>query len=187
MRTENTNSDFIREQPSTMSAAEVVEKGKAAALKFDASFVSKVRRRAVASGTHAKTPSRAARDTSAAPSHGSIKPVKSKAQFVRGLPSNTPAKEVVAQAKAAGISITENHVYGVRAGDKRAKTKSGARSNTSKAAAAAASTVNGSASAPKVSAGAEALLKAVAAEIGLGNAIELLRSERARVRGLIGG
>jgi len=106
---------------------------------------------------------------------------------VRGLPSNTPAKEVVAQAKAAGISITENHVYGVRAGDKRAKTKSGARSNTSKAAAAAASTVNGSASAPKVSAGAEALLKAVAAEIGLGNAIELLRSERARVRGLIGG
>jgi len=187
MRTEKTRSDFIREQPSTMSAVEVVEKGKAAGLKFDASLVGKARRRAVTQGAHAKTSTTAARSTSASPSRGSKKPVKSKAEFVRGLPSNTPAKEVVTQAKAAGISITEHHVYGVRAADKRTKTKSAARSNTSKPAAAAASIVNGSSSAPKVSAGAEALLRAVAAEIGLGNAIELLQRERARVRGLIGG
>ena len=51
----------------------------------------------------------------------------------------------------------------------------------------AAAVVHGSASAPKVSTKAEILLKAIAAEIGLGNAIAVLQSERARVRELIGG
>jgi hypothetical protein len=187
MRAEKTSSDFIREQPPTMSAAEVVEKGKATGFKFDASLVGKVRRRALSKGAHAKTRA-AARSTSTATSPGSMKPVKSKAEFVRGLPSSTPAKEVVAKAKATGISITETYIYGVRAADRRAKKKkSAAKSNASKAAVTAAAIVNGSASPPRVSAKAEALLKAVAAEIGLGNAIEVLQSERARVRGLIGG
>ncbi len=42
MKTEKTSSDFIREQPATTSAAEVVEKGKAAGFTFDASLVGKV-------------------------------------------------------------------------------------------------------------------------------------------------
>jgi hypothetical protein len=187
MKAEKTSSDFIREQPRTMSAAEVVEKGKAAGLKFDPSLVGKVRRRALSNGAHAKTTRTAARSTSTTPSPRSMKPVKSKAEFVRTLPSSTPAKEVVAKAKAAGISITETHIYGVRAADRRAKKKSAAKSNASKPAVTGAAIVNGPTSAPKVSAKAESLLKAVAAEIGLGNAIEVLQSERARVRGLIGG
>jgi hypothetical protein len=192
MKTEKTSSDFIREQPPTTSAAEVVEKGKAAGFTFDASLVGKVRRRTLSNASHGRTRRTAARSPSTAPSPRSRKPVTSKAEFVRTLPSSTPAKEVVAKARAAGISITENHVYSVRSVDKRAKKKSSAKSHAPKpavtaAAVTAASVVNGSASAPKVSAKAESLLKAVAAEIGLGNAIAILQSERARVRGLIGG
>jgi hypothetical protein len=187
MRAEKTSSDFIREQPQTMSAAEVVEKGNAGGFTFDVSFVGKVRRRALSNGVHAKATRTAARSTSTTPSRRSMKPVKSKAEFVRTLPSSTPAKEVVAKAKAAGISITETHIYGVRSADRRAKKKSAAKSNASKPAVTAAAIVNGPTSAQKVSAKAESLLKAVAAEIGLGNAIEVLQSERARVRGLIGG
>jgi hypothetical protein len=186
MRAEKTRSDFIREQPQTMSAAEVVEKGKAAGFPFDASLVGKVRRRALSNGAHAKATGTAAGSTSTTASRRSRKPVKSKAEFVRTLPSSTPAKEVVAKAKAAGISITETHIYGVRSADRRAKKRSAAKSTASKPAMAAAAIVNGPTSAPKINAKAESLLKAVAAEIGLGNAIEVLQSERARVRGLIG-
>ena len=39
---------------------------------------------------------------------------------------------------------------------------------------------------PSVNSNAETLLKAVAAEIGLGNAIEILLGERARVTAVIG-
>lgn len=188
MRTENTSSEIIREQPSTISPAKVVEKGKASRLKFDGSLVGKARRRVGPSGAHhRKTPGTAAKSTSAAASHGSKKPAKSKIEFVRGLPSNTPAKEVVAQAKAAGMSVTESYIYSVRSADRRAKRTSSGKSNAAKRAVTAASSTKGATPSPKVSAGVEALLKAVAAEIGLGRAIELLQSERARVRGLIGG
>jgi hypothetical protein len=187
MRAKKASSASIRKQPLTMSAAADVDKADAGGVAFDASKVGRAPRRAAANGTHAKTARTAARRTAGVARGASTKPVESKADFVRRLPSNTPAKEVVAQAKAAGISITENHVYGVRAADKRAKRKAAAKVDTSRPATAAASMVNGSSSAPKVSARAEALLKAVAAEIGLGRAIELLQSERARVRALIGG
>jgi len=185
MKDKKTNSDSVREQPQTTSAAEGVEKSKAAGSTLDASLAGKVRRRAPTDG-HAKT-ARSARRTSTAPSPRSTKPVQSKAEFVRTLPSSTPAKEVVAKAKAAGVSLTENHVYSVRSVDKRAKKKGAAKGNAPKPAVIAAAVVIGSASAPKVSTTAEMLLKAVGAEIGLGNAIAVLQSERARVRELLGG
>src|ERR1700690_2299953 len=100
MRIEKPSSEIIRDHPSSPGPAKVVEKGKASGRKFDSSLVGKARRRAAASGPHAKMPTTAARSTSAAPSHGSKKPVKSKVEFVRGLPSSTPAKAVVAQANA---------------------------------------------------------------------------------------
>lgn len=181
MKAEKTSSDFIREQPQTMSATEVVEKGKAAGFRFDASLVSKVRRRALSGASHRKTRKAAARP--GVPS----KPVQSKAQFVRKFPSSTPAKEIVAKAKAAGISIAVDHVYSVRSADKQAKRKSATKSNGLKPAEPVAPVVHGSASAPKVSVKAEMLLRAAAAEIGLGNAIAVLQSERARVQGLISG
>lgn len=185
MKDKKTSSESVREQPRATSAAEVMEKSKAAGSTFDASVAGKLRRQAPKGG-HAKT-ARTARRTSPAPSLRSSKPVRSKAEFVRTLPSSTPAKEVVAIAKAAGISLTENHVYSVRSVDKRAKKKSAAKTNAPKPAVTAAAVVHGSATAPKVSTKAETFLKAIAAEIGLGNAIAVLQSERARVRELLGG
>jgi hypothetical protein len=185
MKDKKTSSESVREQPQATSAAEVVEKSKAAGSTYDGSIAGKVRRRGPKDG-HAKT-ARTARRTSTAPSLRSSKPVQSKAEFVRTLPSSTPANEVVAKAKAAGLPITKDYVYSVRSADKRAKKKRAAKSNTPKPAVTAEAVVHGSASAPKVSGKAEMLLKAVAAEIGLGNAIALLQRERARVRELLGG
>jgi hypothetical protein len=179
-------SDSLREQPRSPSVAQVVAgQGRAARSTFDVSATGKVRRRAPKDG-HAKT-ARTTRRTSTPPSPRSSKPVQSKAEFVRTLPSSTPAKEVVAKAKAAGVPITKDYVYSVRSADKRAKRNPAAKSNTPKPAVTAAAVVHGSATAPKVSTKAETLLKAIAAEIGLGNAIEVLQRERARVRELIGG
>ncbi|MGA7118484.1 MAG: hypothetical protein WBY94_00230 [Polyangiaceae bacterium] len=106
---------------------------------------------------------------------------------MRALPSSTPAKEVVAKAKAAGLPITKDYVYSVRSADRRIKRKSAVKSIAAKPELTAAAVVHGSEAVPKVSTKAESLLKAIAAEIGLGNAIAVLQRERARVRELIGG
>ena len=42
-----------------------------------------------------------------------------KAAFVRAIPDSVPAKEVVAKAKAAGITISEKHVYVIRSGARK--------------------------------------------------------------------
>jgi len=42
----------------------------------------------------------------------------SKSDFIRGLPRDTPAKEVVAKAKEAGMALTEAYVYAVRSASK---------------------------------------------------------------------
>jgi hypothetical protein len=171
-------SDFIRSQPTTMPVAEIVEKAKAQGLKFDASLVYKVRHRPGAKG---KTKTSATRKALTAMNGASKKPTPSKADFVRSLPSSTPAKQVVAKARAAGVSISETHVYGVRTADKAAKKKKAAKKTTSKPA-----VRNGGRSSTAVSS-AEELLRAVAAEIGLGRAIELLQGERARVHSILRG
>jgi hypothetical protein len=170
-----------------MSAAKAAEKGNVSGVKLVALSSGKARLRAVGNAAHAKTSRTVARSSSSRPSRGPTKPVESKAEFVRGLPSNAPAKEVVAQAEAAGLSVTESYVYSVRSADRRAKRTLAAKKNASKPAAATALIVHEAASAPKIRAGAEAVLVAAAAEIGLGKALEVLQSERARVRGLIGG
>src|SRR5688572_19721333 len=51
----------------------------------------------------------------------------SKADFVRSLPAETGAKDAVAKAKAAGVSLTESYFYNVRATDKSAKRKTARR------------------------------------------------------------
>lgn len=48
----------------------------------------------------------------------------SKARFVRGMPAEMPAKQVVEEAAKQGIKLSENHVYAVRSEAK--KTKKGA-------------------------------------------------------------
>jgi hypothetical protein len=51
----------------------------------------------------------------------SAKPTK--ASFVRGIPSSVPAKEVVAKAKAAGMTLSEKHVYVIRSDAKKRSAK----------------------------------------------------------------
>src|SRR5690349_5986314 len=99
-----------------------------------------------------------------------------KSAFVRGLPPNMPAKEVVDKAKAEGMKISVAYVYSIRtaakAGARRAVGGLGDRS------------VKGlGGSGGRV----EDLLRAVAAELGLSRAIGLLQAEQAKVRAVLGG
>jgi hypothetical protein len=180
-------SDFIRAQPATLTPADIVAKGKAQGLKFGRSLVYMVRGAATAKKGVAK---KAITTTSAAPKTEAAKPTvtpaktKSKADFVRAYSSLSP-KEVVEKGKAEGVKFDARYVYRVRAMDKTARKAKRAASKMSTTTA-----VNGVASsdtpAVRPSSSAENLLRAVAAELGLGRAVEILQGERARVRGLMG-
>jgi hypothetical protein len=102
-----------------------------------------------------------------------------KADFVRSLPATTPAKEVVAKAKEAGMALTDMYVYNVRSTSK-ASAKKG---NGLKAPGKAIPHVVHKASTGEP---AEDLLKAIAAEIGLARAMTVLQAERDRVRAVLG-
>ena len=91
----------------------------------------------------------------------------SKAEFVRGLPPNMPAKQVVEKAKEAGLKLTTAYVYVIR---------SQARTGGKKTSAGAA---------PRASKDAEAKLIAAASEIGLSRSIEVLTREKERVLKLL--
>jgi len=173
-------SDFVRSQPLTLSASEVLAKAKAAGLKLTSQLVYKVRGTAKAKGK-AKQAVGAKKPAASPAAPASSKPPASKAAFVRGLPSSTPAKEVVKLAKAAGIKLGIYYVYNVRRAAKMAAKKS---RTASKSPASAPVAVTGGS---RASATAESLLKAVAAELGLGPALAILQGERARVRAVIGG
>jgi len=109
----------------------------------------------------------------------STKPSTSKAAFVRGLPASTPAKDVVEQAKAAGIKLGVSYVYNIRGAAKMA-----ARKKRAAAKSPAVSAVAGTGS-WSLSQHAETLLLAVAAEIGLAHALDLLHAERTRVHSIL--
>lgn len=100
----------------------------------------------------------------------STKPEKYKSDFILEHP-NLKAKDVVAQGKAAGFTLTEKYVYTIR---------SLARSRKEEGEARRAVAASGAGT------GAAGLLLAVAAEVGLGRAIELLQAERRRVVTMLG-
>jgi hypothetical protein len=173
-------SKFLRGIPPSVSAKDVLPQGKAAGLKIHVNQASKVEGRgdAATKKVAAKTISKPPKDATAE--------TKSKADFVRTYPSLS-AKEVVAKAAAEGIKLGWRYVYNVRASDKAPGRKKRA---PTKATIPTATAVNGAA--PSIAsavraASAEDLLRAVAAELGLGRAVEILAGERARVRTLIGG
>jgi hypothetical protein len=174
-------SDFVRSQPLTLSASEVLAKAKAAGLKLTSQLVYKVRGTAKAKG-NAKLAVGAKKPAPSLKVPAPSKPPASKAAFVRGLPSSTPAKDVVKLAKAAGIKLGIYYVYNVRRAAKLAAKKPRAASK-GPAVAAPVAVTGGS----RASTTAESLLKAVAAELGLGPALDILQGERARVRAVIGG
>lgn len=172
-------SDFIRSLPGTMSAADVVAKGKAAGVKFSPQLVYNVRGGAKAKKAPAKKTS-AAKRVSAPP-----KPAVSKAEFVRTRAHLSP-KEIVEDARAAGMKLDVAYVYNVR-GSSKAKgvvkatpTRVAARRSTERTAPPVVRPIT-------TAAKAEDLLRAVAAEVGLGRAIELLEAERARVHAVLRG
>ncbi len=109
-------------------------------------------------------------------------PNQTKADFVRSVDFNVPAKDVIAKAKAAGITLTDTYVYNVRGAAKAASNKAAAKPSAPVKAPVASPVPKSAASAGSV----ESLLKAVAAEIGLGRASEILAGERARVRAVLG-
>jgi hypothetical protein len=169
-----TKADFIRSQPATLSADDVVTKAKSAGLTIDRNLVYKVRGRLRSNGRSKKA--------STTTSGIAKRPQQSKADFVRANRNLSP-KEVAAKAKAAGIKLDVSYVYNVRGYDKSAgKKRATAKKTTSTPIA-----TNGTRSFSSVSTKAEALLKAVAAELGLGRAIEILVGERALVRAVIEG
>jgi hypothetical protein len=176
-KTTPNKSDFIRAQPATMSPADVIAKGKSEGVKFGRSLVYMVR-------SAATTKNGVSKKTSTAPTRTTPPKiaVKSKADFVRAHPSLS-AKEVVEKAKAEGIKLGWRYVYNVRTSDKTArKAKRAAKATTV--------SVNGavlSAAPPTVSSSAEDLLRAIAAELGLGRAVEILEGERARVQSILRG
>jgi hypothetical protein len=169
-------SDFIRSQPTSMSAAEIVAKAKAAGINFASVLVYKVRGRAKNKGS---APKKTSTMTMSAPMTSSTNPPTSKSSFIRSLSKDLPAREVVTQAKKVGMKLEVSYVYNVRQAAKNAS-----KSKRAAVSAAVSTAANGGS---RVSTSAENLLKAVAAEIGLGTAIGILSGERARVAAAFGG
>ncbi len=202
-----TKSSFVRSQPPEMSAAEIVAKGKAAGMPISDSLVYMVRgpkigsakkTGAVKRSVSKKASPKKAKKTSSAPKSASPKKAgESKADFVRANRSLS-ANEIAAKAKAEGLTLDANYVYKVRGADKAAakqkrvakkaastpmvtKTSATSKAPTSKPVSSNGTRPSGSASS------IEDLLKAVASELGLGRAMEILAGERARVRAVMGG
>jgi hypothetical protein len=113
------------------------------------------------------------------PSAKKTSPIQSKADFVRRFPNSTP-KEIVQKAVAAGIQIGVGYVYNVRSPGSAAKKSATVPKPTPKP---NPTTVGRH---PGTSERAEGLLRALAAEIGLGRATEILAGQRAIVRAVLG-
>ncbi|HEY2368264.1 MAG TPA: hypothetical protein VGH87_17820 [Polyangiaceae bacterium] len=96
----------------------------------------------------------------------------SKAEFVRGLPENMPAKNVVEKAKEAGLKLTPAYVYVIRSQARTGGKKSSSPDDAPRVAG------------PRGS-GMEAKLIATASEIGLTRSIDLLTREKERVMKLL--
>jgi hypothetical protein len=189
---QQSKSDFIRAQPAALSVAEVIAKGKAEGIKFGSSLVYMVRRPAKRKSK--KAAARATKPTALPTPNAKPRPSKSapaktasKADFVRARAHLSP-KGIVEEAKAEGVKFDANYVNRVRAMDKTARKK---KRVTVKTTTSTPTPVNGAAppvtSLAKPTSSAEDLLRAVAAELGLGRAVEILQGERARVRAVLSG
>lgn len=180
-------SKFILSLPSTLSGSQVVERAQAKGMKTSRANVSRVRGLygAKTVGTSAASTNAASKATATMPTTASRAKALNKSDFIRALPARMSAAEVIAKAKAEGIEIGSSLVYMVRSRSSR-KAKKGA----TKIATSGPATVNGTASlvasaAQPSSSAAEDLLRAVAAELGLGRAVEILAGERARVQSIL--
>ncbi|MBI4917945.1 MAG: hypothetical protein HY825_19060 [Acidobacteria bacterium] len=95
--------------------------------------------------------------------------IRYKSDFILENP-DLPAKEIVAKGKALGLGLTEKYVYTIRSVARSRKQRDEERARG-----------GGGAAGSGPSSAAGALLLAVAGEIGLGRAIEVLQEQRRRV------
>lgn len=109
-----TKSDVIRSMPNA-SAGDIIKKAKALGLTLTANHVYAVRAIDKRRGKPARLGGGGA--SSQAAQAGSNKSSKrtSKTEFIRGFGNDTPAAQVVAAAKRAGVKISKAYVYRVRA------------------------------------------------------------------------
>lgn len=99
-----------------------------------------------------------------------------KSAFVRNLPGDMSAKDVVAKAKAAGLTLTENYVYTIRSAAKnKAKKGTGRGPGRPKGSRSAVTSLGSNGSLEK-------RFMESALEIGIGNAEKLLAQLRSRLR-----
>jgi hypothetical protein len=186
-------SKFVRAQPMSMTAKEIVAKAKAQGFSMREDYVYKIRFKAKAKAAKSakKTATSKAAASSSATATGvsmpsstvtSAPPAKvNKSAFIRSQPASMTANEVVAAGKAQGIKLTPPQVYVARAYANKKKAGKRGPGRPRKNAAPAAVATNATAS------GVEGLLRAAAAEIGLSRSMAILSEQRDAVRAVLGG
>ena len=104
--------EFVRAQPRTMPAKDVVDKAKAEGIALTDSYVYKLRssKKPKAAGKAGKT---AGKRRGRKPGSGS------KTAFVLSLPLDLPAADVVKKAADKGIKISDKYVYTIRSSKRR--------------------------------------------------------------------
>lgn len=114
-----------------------------------------------------------------------------KSEFIRSQPAELTASQIVAKGKSVGLKFDDNYVHKIRGRAKKGKgarrRSAGAKRRAVRAIPTATARVSGGTPPARVSTSAETLLKAIAAELGLGLALEILTAERARVKALLRG
>jgi hypothetical protein len=159
-KTGPTKSDVIRSMPNA-SAADIIKKAKSLGLSLTANHVYAVRAIDKRRGKPTHASSVAGADTK--PGRGS-----SKTAFIRGFANDMPAAKVVEAAKRAGVKISKEYVYRVRALAKPSMASAGRGLSRGR---------GGSSS----YGGSEQRLTSLALEIGLLRASALLERVRARL------
>jgi len=107
-------------------------------------------------------------------------PKQNKSAFVRNLPPKLPAKEVVARAKKAGITLSEKYVYVIRSNSH--KKRRGAGRGPGRPVGRPRMSVGGG-----PTTGAEREFRRLAIEIGVRRAEEILGETRKKVALIIAG
>jgi hypothetical protein len=106
------------------------------------------------------------------------RPISKTTKFILSLPKTLSVREVLAKAKAGGMKTSESNIHRVR----RLHRKGSKATTKHKSPARAAKSAR---PAKTRGASAESLLRAVAAEIGLARAVEIVQEEWARIRAVL--
>jgi len=174
---------FVLALPMSMSAVDVVKRSKEAGFTVSPAHVYKIR--ADARNRLAKGNVAAPSFTAPAAAVGKVAPAKrlgkvSKTQFVLGIALDKPAAQVVALAKAAGLSLTEKYVYNIRSS---AKSKGKLRAAPKLAAAARVETIT-SIKAPVTTGTLDARFVELVLEVGLGRAVALMTQLKEQLKAI---